>query len=50
VIIARASSFSLVKERDTPVSWATPARVFGAPVRPSAFTAFATAVTLGQRA
>src|SRR6266568_5709985 len=45
-MIELATSFSYVNERDTPASWATPTRVRGAPVRPSAFTAFPTAVTL----
>src|SRR5712691_1927432 len=45
-MIELAAPFSYVNERDTPASWATPARVTGAPVRPSALTAFPTAATL----
>src|SRR5712692_4064117 len=50
VMIELAALFSYVNERDTPASWATPMRVTGAPVRPSAFTAFPTAATLDAAA
>src|SRR5438067_13751670 len=45
-MIELAAWFSYVNERDTPASWATPTRVTGAPVRPTALTAFPTAATL----